>query len=1440
MTKVKSSKRFVAISFNDQIDGWKHLNSELKNYLPLEIQLDFVKTRCCFDINFVPESSFDRRIFCYPILNPRNNFSNAEASSLPKMMSPTDLYLLANSHQKPFLKIFFTTGLQYQRVTRPNVLKWMNTMVAEGDEWLIIHFEFREAGFFQIKNPGLSLKRDFNRDKVDRVCIFKAFEINKQNAFTEIVEKIKEGVIRYGNRIIEMNRKYINVMEFLRLTPEFDYLKFFAVKENLAFIYEALNCYNLTLSQYDELETLFQLGGLEKWVTVFRKHEFENQQLESLSVLDYKNMSYTQAFLDHTITEYEFLQYLFSRQVHFLFLLNDIVHIARRGIRFVARFESLQASQQSFLFRTIWSYFTLIDISQACKTKDIPQNQVSDITYLLGRIYHMILNKLEHLGRAFGILPSSHLSIMEECMNRSTHLTNEEKEGGLDVMESRLEDVQQRLSGPGEEKQADEQIREEGSNWNQESEQSTAQDDCHMKITLEEGKDERNVAQKVKETVIVKDREGVSKRLVARGGERENEVNSILMTKKRWRDLKDLLDNYENGLKKWAVVPGWNGEGPSPLEVLVRKWRLNSGQLIKLTLIFGRLFKNYQSYQLWLEVNGGQTRLRDFLKNWLARSENRVLLASVFKLSKPQQKTIRNNTTNLGYVRALISRRNVIGAHRGSDFEWIHWLAICSLSELARKIPFLRKSLATVEILGNARQDAERENLKEEFFGHKKKHSLRCSLEELKDFKNFDQVYRRFAMKAAKYYKKQRMTRHFMCIEYLLGNYCFSIGRYEEALRYFKGIVDGYRKEDWDKILFVIYNKMSACYRQIGRMSDYMITLKYLVSEAFSSHATREQQLFYEAEFLKAVRSENYLKTEVIGVLDYDKYCDLFKVKLSLKTQRHVIDNPVSIQIAVMNPFSSPITLDALHVYFSTGTAPVYPKQVCFSLFSCELSSRNNKFTVEKYIPKGLWMHTKTVLVIGNFIVTLVFLETLANFQTTETPSRASFSAVSPKFRHKPPVCSSNRTNFFVRLRKNFYTLEVCQLTKFLTDAVQPIKILLRTHQDTMQSPSILIFLDGKAVELPSKMLEAEKLTQSSLDNHQVSGTGRDHSLPATTFFAVVDGQTVILPDINLMESITLSVPINISPLPIQISSHSSGDSPSLVKNTIKLVLHYKNHLGKKVTKTYSSCLSWTLPISVSHQIIHIDPLQPLFLKVSLHNITDHCISLLSYSFDAHGDVAIIEDLNSKHGSRITELKKNTSANILLYLKLTTTDEDESQKSLANSKKKPFICFSTTILPKIPSDLPTPTPFHSKYNMPILIEPFYYSILSFHQNTVTVGEPTTVKFLIRSLRPRSPADSNDISLFYRAQFDAKKCLIIGKVYGKLDITRESIVQLSFLPLKPGLYFPALTLEEHIQSHNSASEPSIHTVHQKNVIQHYKAMEVYPTPCIVFPCDNLDN
>ncbi|KAK9333732.1 trafficking protein particle complex subunit 10 [Lipomyces starkeyi] len=227
----------------------------------------------------------------------------------------------------------------YRASVRKIIREWFSTKVAskrDSTEWLIIYYAPNgsnssnstlrfKAGVFD------KIRADFNTSsKEDRCMLVKSShttvgssgpQLNETaEVWSEIMAKIKDGVLDAFGKRVKMYEAEAKKMEAKKSIPGWNFATFFVMKEGLALSFENVSLLEDALIQYDQLDATFMQLMRDNTVTYFQNVGFSPDTTSSLLTQD-KDASIRHEILENNISLFDFRCYLFSRQASLLLML---------------------------------------------------------------------------------------------------------------------------------------------------------------------------------------------------------------------------------------------------------------------------------------------------------------------------------------------------------------------------------------------------------------------------------------------------------------------------------------------------------------------------------------------------------------------------------------------------------------------------------------------------------------------------------------------------------------------------------------------------------------------------------------------------------------------------------------------------------------------------------------------------------------------------------------------------------------------------------------------------------------------------------------------------------------------------------------------------------------------------------------------------------------
>eukprot|EP01124_Arcella_intermedia_P035354 TRINITY_DN8978_c0_g1_i1.p1 TRINITY_DN8978_c0_g1~~TRINITY_DN8978_c0_g1_i1.p1 ORF type:complete len:1304 (+),score=360.68 TRINITY_DN8978_c0_g1_i1:325-3912(+) len=294
----------------------------------------------------------------------------------------------------------------------------------EGQEWIVVYLSLpgdpaRKVRFFNVFHY---MKNDFNtvkgQDRVFTIRLPEKGEKDDEEGWERVMAKLKEGISRHGEEAMEKLIQEIKKLDSERIHPGWNYCKFFAVKEGLAFIYESFQMYDEALMQYDELEALFSGYDVpEEQKLGIKGFGGTDVGDEYAAFLDSSKKPFRKQIVNNQITEFDFRQYIFARQSEILFKRELPVFVAERGLKFIKSFRhELEKNNFPPVFIMSWAFGAYLDLADNClrnmtiqsNSQRVKKRQKRDkrqIGIYLADIYFNACLMLHEIGILQGFIP---------------------------------------------------------------------------------------------------------------------------------------------------------------------------------------------------------------------------------------------------------------------------------------------------------------------------------------------------------------------------------------------------------------------------------------------------------------------------------------------------------------------------------------------------------------------------------------------------------------------------------------------------------------------------------------------------------------------------------------------------------------------------------------------------------------------------------------------------------------------------------------------------------------------------------------------------------------------------------------------------------------------------------------------------------------------------
>ncbi|KAG8842313.1 hypothetical protein FRB96_005595 [Tulasnella sp. 330] len=325
--------------------------------------------------------------------------------------------------EKPLLNIYFFAcedGESYKTSFKKQIKDW-HTIVTQrkSQEWLVVlvvrpETQSTSSRLFQRASILDKVKSDFNIGKRDR-CVQLAWAVGSDDpgAWSDLLSKMKEGIISTFDAHIVQREEEIRRSETQRQMPGWNFCTFFILKESLAFSFEGMNLLDDAQIQYDELEASFFQVLKEKNLSWFGHLGGTAPNDDSAPLLSITKKPYRDMMLSNTITIFDFRSYLMARQCSLLARLGKIANAASKAARFVTTFARTLRENEGDLgefFVESWMYSAAFNIADTCEewaeTAHLDSVAMLAFHAIKGELLELARCQLDKIGIHKGYLPA--------------------------------------------------------------------------------------------------------------------------------------------------------------------------------------------------------------------------------------------------------------------------------------------------------------------------------------------------------------------------------------------------------------------------------------------------------------------------------------------------------------------------------------------------------------------------------------------------------------------------------------------------------------------------------------------------------------------------------------------------------------------------------------------------------------------------------------------------------------------------------------------------------------------------------------------------------------------------------------------------------------------------------------------------------------------------
>lgn len=346
------------------------------------------------------------------------NFVRFDPSKFPCVVDSVSSLTL-----QPLLHVFWTSCLdndKYKSAVKTQIMRWQKVLIENQIvDWLIVHVLYQDnskANKSKINLPRSSvydkIRTDFGQKFSDR-CI-QLWEPDKETLFTKSGEswdalllQLRHLLLDSFGRNLDSFEDRIRVNREKYADPQWPFIDYFIIHEELALIYQSITLREDALVQYDEVDALLSqfiinCSGRElpKWLEKFTISpsnwdgvSLRNQNLESYKIL----------IKSGNASLIDFRNYLFSRQCKLLINMNRKQTIPSRMMEFVYMVvQELKLLNVDVKLGQVacWTVLTCMQLFQILETVEDKDYEYRS-TY--AHMYNYMREKFHYLGQITGL-----------------------------------------------------------------------------------------------------------------------------------------------------------------------------------------------------------------------------------------------------------------------------------------------------------------------------------------------------------------------------------------------------------------------------------------------------------------------------------------------------------------------------------------------------------------------------------------------------------------------------------------------------------------------------------------------------------------------------------------------------------------------------------------------------------------------------------------------------------------------------------------------------------------------------------------------------------------------------------------------------------------------------------------------------------------------------
>ncbi|XP_055640187.1 trafficking protein particle complex subunit 10 [Toxorhynchites rutilus septentrionalis] len=237
------------------------------------------------------------------------------------------------------------------------------------------------------------------------------FEMKATESFRCLLQRIRHLMLAGYNKNIVKYEELIRSNRENRIQENWNFIDYFLLQEQLAFVLEMLGQHSEALVQYDELDALFSqfilnsvYGEKQKWLSIFDQPLYA---FHGISLNATKMEETRKKIINQSVNLLEFRSYLFERQCLLLDASGTPWEIAERLLPFLfstlREIEALKLETPEGAL-ACWEFICALEVLNLCD-KVQESKDMHKCSQYSAAIWNLAKDKLYSLGKQCGLLP---------------------------------------------------------------------------------------------------------------------------------------------------------------------------------------------------------------------------------------------------------------------------------------------------------------------------------------------------------------------------------------------------------------------------------------------------------------------------------------------------------------------------------------------------------------------------------------------------------------------------------------------------------------------------------------------------------------------------------------------------------------------------------------------------------------------------------------------------------------------------------------------------------------------------------------------------------------------------------------------------------------------------------------------------------------------------